>query len=210
MEGLAEAEFEALSAERRQRILEGATTVFQRDGYEGASMARIAFAARVSKGTLYNYFPSKAALFAAYVRKMAREHIARIFAFETKDTDPAAILRRVGMALMELALSPLGVSIFRVVVAEAERFPDLARTFYEAGPGEAVRHISALLAREREEGRLEVGDPDFAAEQFCGLCHACFWMPRKLGLIPPPAPEEIARVVDDAIAVFLKAYGKHG
>jgi TetR/AcrR family transcriptional repressor of mexJK operon len=59
---------DGLSCEKRAQILAGAAEIFARDGYEGASMSSIAGKAEVSKGTLYNYFASKAALFAAYVQ----------------------------------------------------------------------------------------------------------------------------------------------
>ena len=59
------------SPEKRAQILAGAAAVFAADGYEGASMARIAAVAGVSKGTLYNDFDSKAALFTAYVEENA-------------------------------------------------------------------------------------------------------------------------------------------
>lgn len=52
----------SLSPEKRTQILAGAAAVFAADGYEGASMARIAAVAGVSKGTLYNPIPSAGAV----------------------------------------------------------------------------------------------------------------------------------------------------
>jgi len=87
---------EALSEEKRARIMAGAGAVFAADGYEGASMAGIAARAGVSKGTLYNYFPSKAALFAAYVRRCSRPMWARsaVANWSTSSTWPTRTRRR--------------------------------------------------------------------------------------------------------------------
>ena len=61
----------SFTPEKRAQILRGAAEVFAADGYQGASMARIAAVAGVSKGTLYNYFDTKAALFTAMSRMNA-------------------------------------------------------------------------------------------------------------------------------------------
>ena len=198
---------ELLSPERRARILDGAGRVFAEDGYEGASMARIAQEGGVSKGTLYNYFPGKAALFSAYVAQTCSRNIPRIFTFPACETDPATTLRRIGVAMMEMMLSPIGQIVYRVVVSEAAKFPELARGFFEAGPAQSMAALSGWLARQTATGRLAVPDPDFAAEQFFALTQTRLALRCRLGIGPPPSPEAIAHVVDGAIAVFLSAYG---
>src|ERR1700712_4673356 len=124
----------ALSAEKRAQILNGAATVFAADGYEGASMAGIAAVAGVSKGTLYNHFDSKAALFTAYVGEKCDQNLAHVFDGADHDGDPADVLRGIGERMLRMMLSDVGLAIYRVVIAEAAKFPDLARGFFEAGP----------------------------------------------------------------------------
>ncbi len=195
---------EALSPERRAQILRGAARVFADDGYEGASMSRIAVEANVSKGTLYNYFPSKAALFAAYVSEECGHRLARVFADTDHDGDPARVLRMIGRRMVELMISPVGRTIYRVVISEVARFPELARTFFEMGPARAIGQLSGWLAEEMERGRLSVSDPDFAAEQFFALCQTRLVLRQKLGLLDAPGPGELERVVDAAVAMFLR------
>src|SRR5271170_1323802 len=108
----------ALSPEKRIQILAGAATVFAADGYEGASMARIAAVAGVSKGTLYNHFDSKAALFTAYVGETCDRYLARVFEGADHDGDPASVLRGIGKRMLQMMLSGLGLAIYRVVIAE--------------------------------------------------------------------------------------------
>ena len=66
--------------EKRAQILHGAAVVFAEDGYEGASMSRIAREANVSKGTLYNHFEGKADLFTAYMQQACAQSMAQVFA----------------------------------------------------------------------------------------------------------------------------------
>src|ERR1700722_1567717 len=144
----------ALSPEKRIQILAGAASVFAADGYEGASMARIATVAGVSKGTLYNHFDSKAALFAAYVGEKCDHYLAHVFDSANHDGDPAEVLRGIGKRMVQMMLSDVGLAIYRVVIAEAAKFPDLARGFFEAGPARAVGFMAGWLAEQTRRGRV--------------------------------------------------------
>nr|WP_294529553.1 TetR/AcrR family transcriptional regulator [uncultured Rhodopila sp.] len=197
----------SLSPEKRAQILSGAATVFAADGYEGASMARIASVAGVSKGTLYNYFDSKAALFTAYVGETCDRNLGRVFDTAGHDGDPAAVLHDIGKRMLQMLLSGPGLTIYRVVIAEAAKFPDLARGFFDAGPARAIGFMADWLAEETRRGRLSVDDPGFAAEQFFNLCQTRLVLRRKLEMLPDPPEAEIDRVIDAATGMFLRMYG---
>jgi TetR/AcrR family transcriptional regulator, mexJK operon transcriptional repressor len=197
----------SLSPEKRTQILTGAAAVFAADGYEGASMSRIAAVAGVSKGTLYNHFDSKAALFTAYVGDKCRQHLANVFDGANHDGDPAEVLRGIGRRMVRMLLSDTGLSIYRVVIAEAVKFPDLARAFFEAGPARAIGFMAGWLAEESRRGRLRVDDPAFAAEQFFNLCQTRLVLRRKLEMLPDPPEADIEKVVEAATAMFLGTYG---
>lgn len=196
----------ALSPEKRVQILTGAATVFAADGYEGASMARIAAVASVSKGTLYNHFDSKAALFTAYVGEKCQQTLARVFDGANHDGDPAEVLRGIGKRMVQMMLSDVGLAIYRVVISEATKFPDLARGFFESGPARAIGFMADWLAEETRRGRLNVPDPAFAAEQFFNLCQTRIVLRRKLEMLPDPPESDIDEVVAASITMFLKSY----
>lgn len=197
---------ETLSPEKRSQILQGAATVFAQDGYEGASMSRIASEAAVSKGTLYNHFEGKAELFAAYVEQECARNLSRVFDGIDEADDPATTLRAIGRRIVRMMLSPTGVTIYRVVVSEAEKFPALARVFYEAGPARAIGHLSRWLAQQARRGRLNVADPEFAAEQFFALCQTRLGLKCRLHMLKDPAPEMIGAIVNAAADMFLSTY----
>lgn len=186
----------------------GAAEVFASDGYEGASMSRIAQVAGVSKGTLYNYFDSKADLFAAFVGEIcAASHSSLFSGALDNEAEPADILRRIGREMIRLMGSSSALTAYRVVVAEAGKFPELASLFFDAGPARAIRAMADWLTRETKSGRLAVSDPEFAAEQFFALCQTRIVMRRRLNLLQTPSPDEIDRVVETSVSMFLRAYG---
>jgi AcrR family transcriptional regulator len=193
---------------KARQILDGAAGVFARDGYEGASMSRIAGEAGVSKGTLYNYFAGKAELFAAYVQRDCSRWIALLFDDLDETAPPAEVLARIGRRQFQMLLSEPALIMYRMVIAEAQKFPELAETFYRAGPANAVAHVAAYLRRATQAGQLSVDDPDFAAEQFFALTQTHLCMKRRLRMIDMPNDAEIEKVVDAAVRVFLLGYRK--
>ncbi len=60
---------EQARAGNRARLLEAAAAAFAREGLDGANINEISLAAGLAKGTVYNYFASKEALFLAVVEQ---------------------------------------------------------------------------------------------------------------------------------------------
>lgn len=194
---------------KARQILAGARSAFRELGFEGASVDEIARRAGVSKPTLYNHFEDKRAVFAAFLRQECQEQAARIFAVEDVDADGCleAVLRRIARQFVAFLVSPFAQGVFRVAVAEAQRFPELGRVFYESGPELGTDRLERLLAAGVARGELAIGDTRLAAQQFAELCKADAFY-RRLFLLAPdePGEAEIARVADGAVTMFLRAY----
>jgi AcrR family transcriptional regulator len=60
------------SSDRRDSIIEAATSVFARDGFNGAKTLDIARAANVSEALIFRHFPNKVAIYRAVLRRMIR------------------------------------------------------------------------------------------------------------------------------------------
>ncbi len=199
---------EVLSPEKHRQILRGAATIFSQDGYEGASMSRIAASAGVSKGTLYNYFAGKAELFSAWVAEECMSNLSRVF--DGTDLAGGQVetgLLMLGRRMLRMMVSPSGLTIYRMTVAEATKFPVLARAFYDAGPAQAISVMSAWLDSQVGAGHLVVADPPFAAEQFFALCQTHVGMLRRLGLLSDLDEAMLDHVVGSAVTMFLNTYG---
>ena len=194
-------------AAKRQQIIHGAELVFTECGYEGASMSRIAAEAGVSKGTLYNYFDSKSTLFAVFVEQMASVTLANIFQQVLEEDDPAAALHGIALRMVEMILSPGSLVLYRIVVSEATKFPHLATVFWRAGPCRAIAYMTHWIEQQVISGRLDVPDPAFAAEQFLALCQTRIATQRRLQIVETTSEEDIERVVQGAVRLFLSGYG---
>ncbi len=198
---------DTLPPEKERQILDGAATVFAADGYEGASMSRIAVEAGVSKGTLYNYFASKAELFAAFVQRECSRNILVLFDDLDREAPPEETLLRIGERMLRMLVSDPGLLMYRMVVAEAGKFPELAQAFWEAGPARVKERMADWIRHNAAAGRLRVDDADFAAEQLAALMQTQLCVKRRLRLIDHVTDEQIQRVVKSAVRVFLHFYG---
>ncbi|MDE0588374.1 TetR/AcrR family transcriptional regulator [Halocynthiibacter sp. C4] len=192
------------------QVLEGAKTVFLRDGFEGASVDDIAREAGVSKATLYSYFPDKRLLFAkiAEIECLRQAEIAEhVVDFASP---PRAVLTEVGNRVLSFVTSDFGIAIFKICVSENSRFPAIGRQFYESGPALARERLSTYLQVACDRGDLEIDDIPFAAEQFLEL-NKSFVFPRLLcGVQASFNHEERDKVVNGAVDMFLARYGAHG
>jgi AcrR family transcriptional regulator len=191
---------------KRRQILEGARAVFLARGFDAASMADIAKAAGVSKGTLYVYFKDKDELFAEIVHDECAMQVEGVFEFDHADHDVEAVLLRHGAAFVRAISDPRRLSSLRTVIAIADRMPDLGRKVYETGPAVGIAKLAAYLHAQVDAGVLAIDDYELAAAQFIETCHASLFKPMLLNFAPPPTPERIAHVVGMAVRVFMAAY----
>lgn len=191
---------------KRRQIVEGARQMFLSRGFDAASMADIARAAGVSKGTLYVYFKDKDELFAAMVRGECAMQAEGVFNFNHDDHDVEAVLLRHGKTFVTTFANPARMSSMRTVIAVAERMPDLGRKVYESGPAIGVAKVTAYLEAQVEAGVLAIDDCEVAAAQFIESCHATMFKPVLFNFGPPPTPERIDHVVGMAVRMFLAAY----
>ncbi len=200
------AEVEDLSPEKESQILDGAAAVFAEAGYEGASMSRIAAVAGVSKGTLYNYFEGKRELFSAFMHRVCDSRIALIFD-EVDETAPAEqALCDICRKMLDMLGSEQGLLVYRMVVAEAGKFPELAEAFYAAGPRRALKRMTDWIAQNAASANLAVDDPEFAAEQLFALMQTRVLLRRRLYMSGPITEADIDRVVRAGVRVFLRGY----
>jgi AcrR family transcriptional regulator len=178
------------------------------DGYGATSIETIARQARVSKRTLYQRYPGKPALFGAVLQRLVARLRPSDSATERLFTGGALaeILTRVAETLLAAALAPEAVALTRMLLAEAGRFPELARIAERQGARhEAVERIAALLVRAAPRRAAAPRGARFAAEQFLQMVIA---LPqrRALGLGAPMAAAERHDWARDTVALFLSGW----
>ncbi len=196
---------------KRSAILSAAGTVFLRNGYVGASMDEIAATAAVSKQTVYKHFANKEDLFAELIRDRVRGVSEAVYgeAVLSRRGNTGDDLRDLGIRLLTRVMQPDLLQLRRLVIAEAARFPELGRLFYELGPGRLIEQLSEALAGLVESGELEIDDPDRAAGQLNWLITSGPLNRAMLrGEDQPLDADEVGQVADDAVRLFLAAYRK--
>jgi AcrR family transcriptional regulator len=194
--------------ERREAIMNVAREVFFEYGYSATSMSAIAARLGGSKGTLYNYFKSKEELFEAQVRELCGGAADRILgSTHALEGPPVETLTALGKHYLEHLYSEQTVKLFRILVAEAQRSPELGRMFYEVGPARGRKALEGYLESAKAHGFIGPSDCALAADQFLSLCKGSAHLQFLLNLIPPPTEQEIARQVEHAVSAFMTLYG---
>ncbi|WP_269932722.1 TetR/AcrR family transcriptional regulator [Aminobacter sp. HY435] len=195
----------------RDTIVSAAAGLFLRNGFLGANMDEIAAAADVSKQTVYAHFHSKEGLFLDVVRGLTgvagdrhQEQVA--------DPEPE---RPIGDYLLEFAelqltivMTPRLMQLRRLVIGEAERFPELGRALHALGPGRSIERLSRAFVRYREAGQLVAGDIPAAASFFNWLVMGAPVNDAMLlgddAILPA---SQVRSHAEESVRIFLAAYG---
>jgi len=191
---------------KAERIIRAALRVFLEQGFEGASMDRVAGLAGVSKATVYAHFDSKESLFAAIMERETRRRAQAIVPPMSIDLPIREALKRAGESFLRFVACEESVRTLRVVAAESARFPELGQLFFDSGPAVTWRALTEFFERAADAGQLDVPDPGLAAEQFMAAATGQSHLRRVLGLRPAMTEGEIRKRVDQAVDLICRAY----
>lgn len=184
-----------------EAILDASWRLFLRHGVEPVSVDTIAAEANVAKATVYAYFPDKRALFQEGVRR----EMAKIEAAQGLRAAPSPrqslrdALIDFGIGIMTFLTSPGAVDFYGSLSGELRRDTELARMFYDAGPGRTLANLSAILGSPLANG-LAIEDANASAEMLMGLWQGMTSYKLMLGIdhdeVVRSIPDRVARGVD--------------
>lgn len=183
-------------------IRDAAAGLFLQKGYDGTSMDDIAAAARVSKQTIYTHFANKQELFADLVLGNADRVEGFITGLDV-GTEVESGLTKIARDYVRFVSRPDVIRLRRLVIAEAGRFPELARAYYERVPQRVVEAFARLFEKLTQDGSLHVEDASLAAEHFVWLA---LGVPLDRGMFLAPQRDDLDHIADSAVRVFLAAY----
>jgi TetR/AcrR family transcriptional regulator, mexJK operon transcriptional repressor len=192
--------------EKVEQILAGARQVFLEHGFGAATTDMVQRAAGVSKSTVYAHFPSKDALFVAVIGAECQKLVDRTRAERLMGKTVRETLTRIGTNLLQTALSPPVIALYRIIVAEAARVPEIGAALSDAGPKHMQHEVAAYLTEADRRGEIRVSDPGAAASDFQALALHDIQQRCLLGISAPPKASQIRKIVDAAVDVFLRAY----
>ncbi|MFK3669193.1 TetR/AcrR family transcriptional regulator [Leifsonia aquatica] len=150
-------------------ILTAARELFLRDGFAGTTIEAIAASAGVSKATVYSNFADKDALFVELLEVVTAE-AGGILRSATAGLEGGGPLRdrflAVAGVLVRGVLRPEVVSLRRLAISQAVRFPEAAAAYWRAGPAATIELLADRFRTLADEGALAAPDPARAATQF--------------------------------------------
>jgi AcrR family transcriptional regulator len=194
------------SSRKRQEIIEIAGKIFLELGYGATNMSAIAAALGGSKSTLYNHFASKELLFEAFVVDAGRENADALSKIDLREADGETLLVKFGKAYLKLLLSVEVLSINRLVISEAQRFPEAGAIFHENGPKTVKQRFEALFLELKNRGVLNCEDHRRAAVEFKALCEADLYEDCLWALRGTPGSEELEQHASNAASTILRIY----
>jgi len=197
------------SARKHEAILEAATSVFLDKGYAGTSMDDIAKLAAVSKQTVYKHFSDKEKLFADIVLATTDRLDTTIDLLAGLPTDDANLeenLTRLARQFLTTLTDPRVIQLRRLIIANADVFPDLGTEWYERGFQRGLTTLAATFQRLADQGLLRIDDTLLAANHFSGLL---LWIPVNKAMFTGSAQHaevDLDRYAAAGARVFLAAY----
>lgn len=194
------------SAAKREAIVCAAARVFMAFGYGNASMDQIASEAGVSKQTVYSHFGAKDALFEEIVKSKCQELMGEGGPLGGPVGDLEAVLVTTATRFLDVILSDESITLYRTILAESARFPELAEAFYRSGPRAATARMADFLDRAVAAGAFHSDDTKASAELFFAMFRDHLYMGRLLSVCDKPGDDEIAQHARRVVRAFLRAH----
>lgn len=192
-------------ADRRMaRLLAIAKAHFLARGFSETTLEGIAEEAGVAKKTLYHHFGGKAGLFTKVLETLCGEWVAQLNDIVLSSRLPEQVLTAVALHLLDVGTRPDMIRLYRLLLMEAERFPELVRELFDArGRPRGMEPLADYLRAAGAAGALRFDDVGLATEQFVQLVLGGSRVRLLLGLARRPRAAERRRIAGQAVAIFL-------
>lgn len=189
---------------RRQQIIDGALQVFASKGFEKATNKDIAVASGIgSPGLIYHYFKDKSDLFRQVVEQRLPLLQLLTHSEEIMTLAPRDALTLFGSAFLKVSENPTSIALFKLLLGEASRQPQVAEMFNTIGPSRSFAFLTRYLAQQMADGVLKPMDPGAAARCFVGPLVA-YLLTRTI--FPQPDTQQLSSemMVNTAVEIFLQ------
>jgi len=193
----------AASQQRRRDIAMAAKAVFLEDGYQLASMDRVAAVANTTKRTLYDHFGSKEALFTASIEHGCALFVGKLPSVDELPDDPRAAIALFVARMTEVINAPNVIRFQRIVIAEAERHPEFSRQLHDAAFATTEAVLCAYLERHVARGTLVAHDVATWARLLIGLATNLGHTRALMGVAHAASADREARARSELIELYV-------
>ena len=198
-------------SERKDReIIQAATATFISKGYDGTSMEEIATKAGASKQTVYKHFTDKETLFCEVVLSTAGQVNDIIEAVTTLLSEAKFMeggLQQLARRLIAVLMDEELLKLRRLIIANADRMPQLGRSWYEKGFERMLASTASCFQKLTNRGLMQTSDPYLAASHLFGML---LWIPMNEAMFTGSnrrSKTELERHADASVEAFLAVYG---
>jgi AcrR family transcriptional regulator len=178
--------------------------LFLKVGYEQASIDAILVQSGGSKSTLYAYFPTKQDLFRSVIDNVVDN--SDVGAALDICGNARVVLTDFAVSRQRIVLSPRHRAVLGLVIAERERFPDLAAIYWERGPQKSQRLLATYLEALKHREILAIDDAEEAAELFVGMLFQHWHKPLFYVNQPLPSDAIVRARAERVVVRFWAAY----
>jgi AcrR family transcriptional regulator len=188
--------------DRRKSILAAAREVFLERGYANASIDAMVELAGGSKATVYQMFGNKEGLLGALVAEGAEE-LAHLVHELPLDGALDESLHAFGRGYLGLIMRPERLALFRLVLGECGRVPEIGDVFYRTGPQVIGKWLTEFFRGIAARGLISTSAPERTAFQFIHALRGDLYMQVLLNPTRAPTRAELEAHIDFVVRTFL-------
>jgi AcrR family transcriptional regulator len=187
-------------------VINAATRLFLKNGYENTSVDEIIQQAGGSKSHVYQEFGGKEGLFLAVVSRLCDKVQVSIAHVTVNSLSVEEGLQTLAIAFLTELLAPQHIAFQRLIFTEAARFPKAGAIWFEHGPQSTRKTFSNFIRKKMEDGELKSADADTAATLFHDMLAGTLMHRTWVRIDKVPGEKEIADLVNSSVQVFLYGY----
>jgi len=186
-------------------ILDAAQNLFYNLGFDETSLAMIINEAGGSRRSIYNEFGNKQGLLMAVIQRQVKAQ-SEILTSINRDLEAKEALNQVCFKFVVGMLSPELMSLFRLVVQQVVKFPELGEMIYKNGPMTGILPLVDYLTWLTEQKILKIENCHFSAQMLMEMAKGPLHTRSLLLPDKKASDEEITYQVSKAVDIFLDAH----
>jgi AcrR family transcriptional regulator len=178
---MATAQVRFSAADRREQILEIATGLFARQGFQGTTTKQIAEGSGVTEALIFRHFPSKEELYWAVIQRKINAAGVRERMRERLDARGSDLEVLSGLAAEILERRAKDQTLSRLLLYSALENHRLSHRFFRTYVAEYYEVLAEFIRRRIANGQFRRLDPLLAARGFLGMVIYHSWVQELFG-----------------------------